>query len=77
MAMKALVPVFPLAPEAARRSSLMARSKSIKNPRLSLPTMRFPIEMSRWRRPAFCRRDSCPWIQSARAPSSSPREAAS
>src|ERR1700761_5774506 len=71
IAMKALVPVFPCAPEALTRCSLMARSRSIKNEDqeglfLSSLIMRLLMEMSLWRIPALCK-DSCPSMQPSSA----------
>lgn len=80
IAMKALVPVFTCAPEAAWGCSSIARSRSIKNVRQeglaeSSLIMRLLIEMFRWRRPALCN-DSCPSTQPSSAGSKADRELA-
>jgi len=80
MAMKALVPVLPLAPEASLRVSLIPRSRSIKNEgqegfSSSSFIMRLLIEMSLWRKPAL-RKDSWPSMQPSSALSRAAREPA-
>src|SRR6266498_3919047 len=69
IAMKALVPVLFGAPDGFSQSSLIARSRSIKNDDqegLSSSSFinRFPIEISLWSLPVRSRNDSCPVIVS-------------
>ncbi|KAG5299785.1 hypothetical protein I7I50_06717 [Histoplasma capsulatum G186AR] len=70
MAMNALVPVLPRAPEDSSRCTLIARSRSIRKAgheglSLSSFTIRLRGEMSHWMRPASSWSDMYPSMQLA------------
>lgn len=81
IAIKALVPVIPLAPNAFVRLTLTTRSRSIKNkdkedPVLPWFIIRLFIKISLYRKPALLYKDSYPRIHPSKAPSKAAGELA-